>query len=293
MKYNCLILIGFAFLLMGCIKDTPSTDCPPNEGNVFLNFVYYGDGEEDIFAQKISHVDLFIYDDVEKTIIEKRSDENVHNLNLPKGKYRIVCWGNVSDNTNIYTPYRTRTDFAKSYITTAQHEKEGMDPLYHAPRDNSQPLYIEVSDNGTTNHDIEFRSSHIVLKAYFKGYKKEEKPYFIAKNIASEYDFGMSMGGETINYKGVPTSTKVGAEELLMIEYKLPRLENDNDVILVVEDSESGEEIFELDFSEFLSENSIDITSKQEVEVELLFEFKSIGVVVSTPNWSEVPVSPF
>lgn len=292
MKYNCLILIGLAFLLVGCIKDNPSRDCPPDKGNVNLHFVYYGDGEDDVFARKISHVDLFVYDETQQAVIEERCDQSSYNLNLPKGRYRIVCWGNVSDKTTIYTPQRTRTDFVKSYITTALHEKEGMDALYYAPRDISQSLYIEVGEE-ESNHNIEFRSGHIVLKAFFKGYRKGDSPHFIAKNISSEYDFDMNMGGEIINYKGRPAPVKVGEEELLMIEYRLPRLENENDVILVVADSGSGEEIYEMDFTDFLLENNIDITSNQEVEVELLFEFKSIGVVVKVPDWGNVPVVPF
>ena len=48
-------------LLVGCVKNHPSVECDPDT-NVLFQFIYKGDGEENIISQRIKKINFDLYD---------------------------------------------------------------------------------------------------------------------------------------------------------------------------------------------------------------------------------------
>lgn len=122
-------------LATGCIKEDLDS-CDTN-----LIFRYFGDGTKDIFPKKIEKVDLYVYSEngaLIETIGLNQGDLRRYQgtpLNLPAGKYRVVCWGNTKNDTRIDQPMALNTAlvaaphyFTREIITTN-------DSLYIGSRD--------------------------------------------------------------------------------------------------------------------------------------------------------------
>lgn len=90
-KLIILYSILLAVILPGCIKEDLE-DCYTT-----LYFSYLGDGTQEIFPDKIGKVNLYVYNEsggfVQKIILDKedlRKKQGI-TLNLPSGKYEVVC----------------------------------------------------------------------------------------------------------------------------------------------------------------------------------------------------------
>ncbi len=93
----CLLLLGG--LSASCTKEDHS-DCY----NIYrLAFRYNGDGNDDIFEQKINSVDMYVFDVNNVCVSQARlseADLKAQETELPplrEGEYRIVCIGNAYD----------------------------------------------------------------------------------------------------------------------------------------------------------------------------------------------------
>ncbi|MCD8193924.1 MAG: FimB/Mfa2 family fimbrial subunit, partial [Tannerellaceae bacterium] len=106
--------IGTLLLLFtGCIKDEVK-DCD-EDTCIRFNFVYdFNADEEDLFAQQVDHISLFIYntdtgileDELEVYRTDMEANHTV-SLMLPAGRHTAVAWGNC--HTEHYRIYDTET----------------------------------------------------------------------------------------------------------------------------------------------------------------------------------------
>ena len=102
-----LFAMAAAALSAGCINEDMS-DCPP-PFNAELTFSYLGDGQDAaMFSRVIDGVTLFVFDRAGgQNVLQKtigKADLNRFQgtqLYLPAGDYRIVCWGNAFDDTEL------------------------------------------------------------------------------------------------------------------------------------------------------------------------------------------------
>ena len=165
------ILITLA-LPAGCINEDMS-DCPPPY-NTELTFSYSGDRQEPaMFSRMIDGVTLVVFDRaggervLDKTVV--KADLNRFQgteLYLPAGDYRIVCWGNAFDDTELLSGSLSESRVhAPAYgkgkkIATNDH-------LYYGECDITVPTTVNAS--GKVTGDIPFRSAHIDMRIYIKG----------------------------------------------------------------------------------------------------------------------------
>lgn len=93
----CLLLLGG--LSASCTKEDHS-DC---YNTYRLAFRYNGDGNDDIFSEKINSVDMYVFDQNSVCVSQARlseADLQAQETVLPplrEGEYRIVCIGNAYD----------------------------------------------------------------------------------------------------------------------------------------------------------------------------------------------------
>ena len=97
-------IIGSLLLLLlfsACIKESQD-DC-----DVYVYFSYLGDTDEEIFPQKIDKVNLYVYDESGVLVMNRVFDREELRLSqgtaldLPRGNYHLVCWGNAYETTRI------------------------------------------------------------------------------------------------------------------------------------------------------------------------------------------------
>ena len=192
------ILITLA-LPAGCINEDMS-DCPPPY-NTELTFSYSGDRQEPaMFSRMIDGVTLVVFDRaggervLDKTVV--KADLNRFQgteLYLPAGDYRIVCWGNAFDDTELLSGSLSESRVhAPAYgkgkkIATNDH-------LYYGECDITVPTTVNAS--GKVTGDIPFRSAHIDMRIYIKGVNGPSDPSAWPEleigNLMPQYDIRMN-----------------------------------------------------------------------------------------------------
>lgn len=98
-------------LLSGCVlddlhdcpghPDKPVPPNPPEETTQFLYFRYTGDGDTDLLTERISCVDMYVFDSGERLVSTLEIDAEAlrarHgvSIDLPAGNYTVVCLGKI------------------------------------------------------------------------------------------------------------------------------------------------------------------------------------------------------
>jgi len=74
--------------------------------------------------------------------------------------------------------------------------------------------------------------------------------------------------------------------------FNLSRLPNENDIQIKGFSRKDDSDLFSFSFAQFLKDEKLDITSRQEVTVPILIEFQSVGIEVGLPGWESESVNP-
>ena len=161
-KNIALYLLAAGLLSTSCLSEDYS-DCH----NVYtLELSYLGDGNTEIFPQKIDQVQMYVFDESNACVSSKLlSDAEVaaQKVTLPpldEGDYRIVCIGNNYETKveNLNSGNYQQIRFAdQSYL--AGEQVAGNDPLYYASMIYSIAPY-DPMQTIETSRKIYFASSH-------------------------------------------------------------------------------------------------------------------------------------
>lgn len=297
----CLLLVGG--LSASCIREDNS-DCH----NIYrLAMCYNGDGTTDIFQQKITDVDLYVFDQDSRCISSwTLSDAEVEAqlVTLPPldpGDYRIVCVGNAYDTKveNLESKDLSNITFAAADYINGE-TVSGNDPLYWSSIDYTIEPYNEykLEETKTTY----FASSHydIIVEIV-------NAPDYIGKNpkvelvgVSPKTDFHNTAKGTATDYimntvhDGVKTTTAVN---------NIMRHKNHEDVYLKVT-GEDGTPVATINFAEHLAKYKAYINPElHECQIPFLIEFGTPGyplpseditldVKISLPTWFVELVTP-
>lgn len=293
MKYTKYILsLMLLASLNGCIKEDMS-DCP---GNCLLSFSYVGDGTTQIFQDKIHKVDMYVFDSngtllsshpVSEADVKRKATE----LNLPIGDYQIVTVGNT---------YHTEVT-GKDKLATAQFCDEGClkgarvtgnDSLYYAFKKVSI-----LGDAEDIQETMNFASSHYKVYVEVIGTGPTEMPdshasvwpTLVMSGLPSMTDFSNKACGDIVTY--YPETENNAEKHTMLARFNIMRHTNSENVVLDLIDAD-GENLASVNLAQFLANNpSIDLT-KQEALIPIRIEFKSVGAVITVPEWYIVDVKP-
>lgn len=279
-------------LLASCIKEDYS-DC---ERTLNLTFSYTGDGQTDIFPDKITCVGLYVFDAQDKLVqtdmIERDELKAFQGarLNLPAGRYRVVGVGNCFDKTQVINTSAgdmSEICFCHPAAETGG-EVEGNDSLYMGSR------MIEVPEGyGSYDDDVAFRSSHLKVSYTVKGYvpSRASALELRVKNVLPHTNFNNEPHGDKMTYTPALERDAENGEHTGY--FNIMRHTADCDVEFELVDSATGEVVHTLALKDFCSEfaDVIDLT-KQEVLIPIVVEFRSIGVIVTIPDWLVTDVDP-
>ena len=284
MKYTKFSLIlPLLALLTGCIRDTLD-----NCNTTFrLLFSYTGDGTQELFNEKITHGDLFVFDENHKPVLtheltaeqlESRSVE----LSLPDGTYHAVCVGNGHDAAWLAleegTTFDTKIVHPVTHpdIETGDQRVDSHGHLYQG----YTPLALTRVDGA--EHTIELAAAHIDMVVEVAGYHAGEEPplYIEHANLPAWTDFSNLCAPEEIVSHFPEAEFREG---VYVHTYNVMRGLEDSQIHL---HTTEGELLHTVDVMEFLAEHPEIDPYLHEVLVPIRIEFKNLEVVVTVPEWA-------
>ena len=279
-------IIGSLLLLLlfsACIKESQD-DC-----DVYVYFSYLGDTDEEIFPQKIDKVNLYVYDESGVLVMNRVFDREELRLSqgtaldLPRGNYHLVCWGNAYETTRI-NDHASLTSamvaaphyFTKEIITTN-------DSLYFGMRD------ITIQGNGEERDTVYFNSSHIKMRVEIVGLEGEEMPLQIeVGNLSPTVDFARNFS--TVKEHYYPIAKRDSETGRSDAKFNVLRFNYDNDVYVNLIDKSTNQVIYNLKLKDFMQDNQITVDGINEAFVGI--RFKINGLTVTVTPWEEENIKP-
>ena len=302
-----LRIIAFSLMLAGllstsCLKEDNS-DCY-NTYKLVLS--YLGDGDTEIFSQKIGRVEMYVFDASDACISSGvLSQENLasRTVILPPmepGDYRIVCVGNTYD-TEVEN--LSSKDYS-NILFAAKAYKEGKtvtgnDSLYYASVEKTiLPFDATIYEDVQT---VSFVSSHydVLVEVINAPDYVGNHPKIELVGVTPQTDFNNVAKGDPTDYvlktvhDGKKTTTAMS---------NIMRHENHEDVYLRVT-GEDGEQVAMINFEEHIEayKDLID-TSKNECLIPFCIRFGTVDypiedgecldVTITLPEWFVENVTP-
>ena len=305
MKYALfpLFLMGLV-LTTGCVYDNPN-DC---DSIVQLRFSYTGDGDTEIFREKIHQLELYVFNEKQgveffrpltPAEIASRSIE----LKLPAGQtYRAVCIGMEG-----VGPHNTTTSNVEGGILESMRfhhhgtdnpnvTEVSQDHLYHADQS------LSLTRAGNTTGTMHLSAAHTGMYVEVAGY---EEVFLASAPTRAAGDPVLSIEHEGvpkwINFLGGDHSAETTSffprtvaapdgEDLYVHEYNVLRHLNGSTIHVK---NAAGERVYSLNVSDFLAEHPEIDLRLQEQQVPIRIEFKTRNEVsVTIPAWAVIPTTP-
>ena len=282
--------IALTLLLAGgfstsCIKEDHS-ECY----NVYcLALSYQGDGETEIFPEKIDRVHMYVFDEQNNCVIsEQLSDADVKArlTTLPKlepGNYRVVCVGNAYETEveGLSSGNLDQVLFAdKDYVSG--NTVSGNDPLYWssidytiAPYDEYKQVETKTTFFASSHFDVLVEISGVPVAAKSDGYPAVE-----IVGVSPQTDFNNRATGQPATYV---MDTVHDGEVTLGATNNIMRHTDQSAVYLRVV-GDSGASLVEVNFAQHIAKHGIDVT-KHECLIPFKIEFKSAEISISVPTW--------
>lgn len=302
-----LYLLTVVTLFVGCVKEDMS-DCPPSF-NTELTFSYQGDDQNPVmFSQMIERVTLAVFDRTGAHILDKtvekadlRTFQGVR-IYLPEGDdYKIVCWGNAFEHTEILNnSYAAGRIYAPAFHTSPQGKITTNDHLYFGEYAITVPPAEQMGDKVTVG-DIPFKGAHINLEVYIKGFGQSDNtatyPVVEAYNLMPEYDFQMN---KTQPYSTTyyPTVVWDATKSVMAARFQVLHFANDNTVTIAIKEPGSLNEVkAEVNLKKYMAENNITVQDNagnilNEATVRILFEFIGLDFTIKLPDWGGGDIAP-
>ena len=291
MKIRYVISLIAAFsLLTGCIREDRS-DCTCD---VLLSFIYMGDGDDDIFPEKIDQVNMYVYSAADNSLAGEyvfdkdalTAEQGAH-LHLFPGNYRIVCWGNMFENTQVEKTYSEAKVAEPVWFKSDSYT--GTDPLYFSDVEISVPESLQ-----DVTETCEFESSHIDMYVKLKGFKGAmgQSGEEVAVNVSHTGCHAYT------DFFNVPAAEKCEVmpeimddpedEDSYIMQYNVLRFTEDEATSLILTNSADGNEIYTVSIPDFIDRYEVEVDGKQEAAVAIQITLGPVGVEVVEWNIEDV-----
>lgn len=275
-----------ALALISCIREDLSECYGVNK----LQLSYMGDGDTEIFQQKISSVEMYIFDAAVECVYnraltdEELSQQEVTLPRLAVGEYRIVCVAN-GENTDVVAT--DGKDYSAMYFAdkdyTAGSVTKSNDSLYWS----SKSITVTADDKTDV---AQFVSSHYDIYVEVVGVDAQSAIEIQMSGLmpCTALDTNVAFGTAT-TYR--PVVESVAAESTKKSAFNVMRHADHSAVEVKVVDN-SGAELAKVNLAQFLAANPAIDCTKNEVIIPISFSFKLADCTVSLPEWYIKDIKP-
>ena len=269
-----------AVALGSCIREDLSECYSVNK----LQFVYTGnDQSSDIFQQKISSVELYIFDAAVECVYNRALTDvelSQQEVTLPRllvGEYRIICVANgkntdivATDGKDYSAMYFADKSYTKGEATTSN------DSLYWATNN----ITITADDSTVV---AEFVSSHydVYVEVIGVDAQSEVSIEMCGLSPCTSLDSNEAFGDPTTYYPEVKSNA---SKHTKSSTFSIMR-HSDHTAVEVKLCDKSGGELAKVNLAEFLAANPSIDCSLNEVTIPISFSFKLSDFVVTLPEW--------
>ena len=280
LKIYILSLAMIAVALGSCIREDLSECYSINK----LQFVYTGnDQSSDIFQEKISSVELYIFDAAVECVYNRALTDvelSQQEVTLPRllvGEYRIICVANgkntdimATDGKDYSAMYFADKSYTKGEATTSN------DSLYWATNN----ITITADDSTVV---AEFVSSHydVYVEVIGVDAQSEVSIEMCGLSPCTSLDSNEAFGDPTTYYPEVKSNA---SKHTKSSTFSIMR-HSDHTAIEVKLCDKSGGELAKVNLAEFLAANPSIDCSLNEVTIPISFSFKLSDFVVTLPEW--------
>jgi hypothetical protein len=298
MKYvKVLLLLLCLAPAAGCVRE----DAAECDRAVTIRFSYTGDGDTEIFGEKIDKVDLYVFDQNHRVVLSRSltPDElagQSAQVSLPPGKtYRAVSIGNAHNNVTASLHEGAVSDTKLMHpvthpdIETGDRRVDSNDHLYHTAGD------LTVSASEDTEHLLTFSAAHHDVVVEVAGYvdpapvRADGDPglYIEHLNLPAWTDFENNHSADE-HLSHFPMG--VVRDGVYVHEYNVMRHLDDSYIHV---HSAEGDLLYELDVTAFLAEHPAIDPARHEDVLAIRIEFTSLhDVSVSIPEWAIKKTNP-
>ena len=275
-----------ALALISCIREDLSECYGVNK----LQLSSRGDGDTEIFQQKISSVEMYIFDAAVECVYnraltdEELSQQEVTLPRLAVGEYRIVCVAN-GENTDVVAT--DGKDYSAMYFAdkdyTAGSVTKSNDSLYWS----SKSITVTADDKTDV---AQFVSSHYDIYVEVVGVDAQSAIEIQMSGLmpCTALDTNVAFGTAT-TYR--PVVESVAAESTKKSAFNVMRHADHSAVEVKVVDN-SGAELAKVNLAQFLAANPAIDCTKNEVIIPISFSFKLADCTVSLPEWYIKDIKP-
>lgn len=308
-RYHITALFVITTLLGGCFRQDLS-DCGAT-GNLILKPGLYVDGGSVPLAGAVNIIDAFVYGADNRPVAHSRVGRNGQNqfpeigFTVVPGEYRVVCWGNITDKTEI-----VGQSFTDSYLETTSGVTGS--PLYYAPRkaveDRSGPistrygegetdysLYTVVVPPGkTATKEMLFTRAHRTVRIYLKDYEAVHgaaAPGIRVTNIPVRSDFFLRTDPSRGNYEALSTSVATAGGPRMTAAFSAMIAPITDDMAIEVINSSDGRTVTSFSLKRYVEDNADKIDDIDDFDIEIRY-LKNGSVEITIPNWGDTPIEP-
>lgn len=303
-----ILLCIISLLSSSCIDENRAGCTFPTKENLILRFSYNNNGI-DLFSSTIQKVDVFVFDEHDKLILQhsknqkELADFTGVKLELPPGKYRIVCWGNAFDKTSfkgVEIGQKFENAFLHNLLGAENTFPVNGDPLHYAPSraEFTSGFMLTIPETEIVTATIPFNSAHIRIEVYIKGLQDKSPqgqllaPLVEVTEIPEGYTFDRQPFGSLISFQDFSSYKQPTEKEPATIVFYTPLFTAETPTHVLIRKASDNLVITDISLSHFIKKNKIKIKETAQTIIPILVEYKQTSVVVSVPEWIQKPTKP-
>lgn len=293
-------MLLIACIFTGCIKENMD-DC---YRSFTLFFKYTGDGTTDIFRQKVTKVNLYVYNTetkqmVQSYVIDRSALETLQGIrldDLEPGSYKAICWGNAYEHSEI----EQARDTDDGSITTPGYADgtpiSTNDELYYG-----QEEFVFTKAWKDQQATCEFRCSHIDLYVRLEGFHDLVSPNTRADGQCP-VDVQLIKLPGYCDFTGTPQDAQTtysldvvpNKDDATIYEsaFSTLRFNDVCEATLQLLNPATKEVFYSLSIEQFMADNNLSVDNRQEASLSILLKLNSDGISMTVSPFESEDIHP-